>query len=253
MRPRHLAVAAAIGLVLGPAAAAQRPGTVEFAALGVWHNKTTTHDALRGFGAGSRLGIWLPAGFEAEGQLDLTLPRNSIAGTRFQLIHVAASLLYNARLPSGASLYLRGGYGKLLPQNCVFNGPCSAHGALTGSAGFRVPLAGSLLLRAEAMVRNRSIYHYTSFGASVGFAFLGGSSGQGAVLIDTDGDGVADKRDRCKDTPLGALVDARGCPNDSDNDGVLDGIDRCPATPGGAPVDSFGCPAKPPSAPGSAD
>ncbi len=251
MRPRDIVFIVAIGLSWPDAVAGQRAGAIEFAALGVWHNKTTTHDGLRGFGAGSRLGIWLPAGFEIEGQADLTLPRNSIAGGRFQLIHVAGSLLYNLRLAGGSSLYLRGGYGKLLPQNCVFYGPCSAHGAATGSAGFRVPLGGTVLLRAEAMVRNRSIYDYTSFGASIGLAFLG--QGSQSVGIDSDGDGVADNRDRCRETPFGALVDSRGCPSDFDQDGVLDGIDRCPTTPRGTSVDGFGCPVRRGQATGAPD
>ncbi len=58
---------------------------------------------------------------------------------------------------------------------------------------------------------------------------------------DADGDGVIDRRDRCPDTPRGAIVDERGCPRDSDHDGVVDGIDRCPNTPANTPVDQFGC------------
>ncbi len=59
---------------------------------------------------------------------------------------------------------------------------------------------------------------------------------------DADHDGVLDKRDLCPDTPLGARVDAKGCPIDSDSDGVPDGLDRCAATPAGATVDASGCP-----------
>ncbi len=59
---------------------------------------------------------------------------------------------------------------------------------------------------------------------------------------DTDGDGVADRRDRCANTPHGARVDLNGCPIDSDHDGVFDGLDRCPATPANTPVDAAGCP-----------
>src|SRR5947209_6381942 len=47
-------------------------------------------------------------------------------------------------------------------------------------------------------------------------------------LIDSDGDGIPDKKDACPATPLGATVDLRGCPTDSDGDGVYDGIDQCP-------------------------
>ncbi len=59
---------------------------------------------------------------------------------------------------------------------------------------------------------------------------------------DTDADGVPDKRDRCANTPRGAIVDANGCPRDSDHDGVFDGLDRCPNTPANTPVDANGCP-----------
>jgi len=67
---------------------------------------------------------------------------------------------------------------------------------------------------------------------------LGGSAHNG----DLDGDGVKDKEDKCPETPLGALVDATGCPLDSDGDHVFDGIDQCPNTPSGATVDARGCP-----------
>jgi OOP family OmpA-OmpF porin len=86
---------------------------------------------------------------------------------------------------------------------------------------------------------------------------------------DTDGDGVADRKDKCPDTPAGVKVDVNGCPVDTDGDGVADyqdkcpdvkGIaalqgcpdadgdgvadadDRCPNTPAGVKVDASGCP-----------
>jgi len=63
-----------------------------------------------------------------------------------------------------------------------------------------------------------------------------------AVVADADGDGVVDAMDKCPGTPMGAVVDAAGCPKDSDGDGVYDGIDKCPDTPTGATVDAAGCP-----------
>ncbi|MFD1469336.1 OmpA family protein [Hymenobacter caeli] len=86
---------------------------------------------------------------------------------------------------------------------------------------------------------------------------------------DTDGDGVADRKDKCPDTPAGVKVDATGCPLDTDGDGVADyqdkcpdvkglaalqgcpdadgdGVadadDKCPNTPAGVKVDATGCP-----------
>ena len=59
--------------------------------------------------------------------------------------------------------------------------------------------------------------------------------------LDSDGDGVPDYMDKCPGTPAGAKVDANGCPLDSDGDGVPDYMDRCPGTPAGAKVDAHGC------------
>jgi len=60
--------------------------------------------------------------------------------------------------------------------------------------------------------------------------------------IDSDGDGVPDYLDKCPNTPTGIAVDSVGCPIDSDGDGVPDYIDKCPNTPRGVAVDSVGCP-----------
>ncbi|MEO1938567.1 MAG: OmpA family protein [Sulfurimonas sp.] len=63
--------------------------------------------------------------------------------------------------------------------------------------------------------------------------------------VDSDGDGVLDYQDKCPNTsPKGIIVDADGCPLDSDNDGVIDYKDRCENTPEGLEVDPHGCPLK---------
>ncbi len=72
-------------------------------------------------------------------------------------------------------------------------------------------------------------------------ALLGYSWGIGAPL-DSDSDGVIDRRDQCPNTPKGIRVDVKGCPIDSDGDGVFDGLDMCAATPAGVKVDGQGCP-----------
>jgi opacity protein-like surface antigen len=61
-------------------------------------------------------------------------------------------------------------------------------------------------------------------------------------LKDSDKDGVPDRVDVCADTPMGALVNEKGCPLDSDGDGIYDGLDKCPRTPPGTTVDVNGCP-----------
>ena len=62
------------------------------------------------------------------------------------------------------------------------------------------------------------------------------------VVLDTDGDGVPNDRDKCLDTPAGVKVDLDGCPLDMDGDGVYDYLDKCPDTPRGVKVDANGCP-----------
>ncbi|MGI4739760.1 MAG: OmpA family protein [Janthinobacterium lividum] len=57
---------------------------------------------------------------------------------------------------------------------------------------------------------------------------------------DTDGDGVADRKDKCPDTPAGVKVDENGCPVDTDGDGVADYQDKCPDVKGLAALQ--GCP-----------
>lgn len=63
-----------------------------------------------------------------------------------------------------------------------------------------------------------------------------------AVELDSDGDGVPDRLDRCPNTPRGVVVDRFGCPVDSDGDGIPDFLDQCPNTPPGVQVDAQGCP-----------
>lgn len=60
------------------------------------------------------------------------------------------------------------------------------------------------------------------------------------LLKDSDGDGVADKLDKCPNTPAGVKVDGSGCPLDVDADGVPDSKDACPTVKGSAALN--GCP-----------
>jgi OmpA-OmpF porin, OOP family len=59
---------------------------------------------------------------------------------------------------------------------------------------------------------------------------------------DTDNDGIADKKDKCADTPTTASVDSKGCPVDTDMDGVADYLDKCPTLAGTFTLE--GCPDK---------
>ena len=61
--------------------------------------------------------------------------------------------------------------------------------------------------------------------------------GAGAKRVDSDGDGIADKKDNCPNTA--GLKAFGGCP-DSDGDGIMDSADACPLAAG--PAGSQGCP-----------
>ena len=135
----------------------------------------------------------------------------------------------------------------------------SNQGLLEGGGGLKFWLTDNLGLRIEA----RALHWLPVSGRGLGSWFPGRwpshlsrdlpavnylnlSAGLtlaiGAKGRDTDGDGVADSRDKCPDTPRGAKVDKNGCPIDSDGDGVYDGLDKCPDTPKGCVVDKNGCP-----------
>ncbi len=90
----------------------------------------------------------------------------------------------------------------------------------------------------DLMIHQKETLEFThNVAVTVGLEYLWGHK-----YRDQDLDKVRDWLDKCPDTPIGATVDATGCPKDSDGDGVLDGIDKCPNTPKGAKVDATGCP-----------
>jgi outer membrane protein OmpA-like peptidoglycan-associated protein len=81
-------------------------------------------------------------------------------------------------------------------------------------------------------------YETKSVNLAFGLSFVFGNR------KDHDKDGVVDRKDKCPETPLGVLVDKKGCPIDSDGDGVPDYLDKCPNTPVEAYsyLSSDGCP-----------
>ena len=67
-----------------------------------------------------------------------------------------------------------------------------------------------------------------------------GDNCQEEVVLDTDGDGVADPFDNCPDSPQDGRVNEEGCP-DGDGDGVPDEIDQCPSSSENSSVNPLGC------------
>jgi outer membrane protein OmpA-like peptidoglycan-associated protein len=90
----------------------------------------------------------------------------------------------------------------------------------------------------DVMFRERDAKEFSNhFAARAGLQWVYGGKSK-----DQDLDGVRDGLDECPDTPIGATVNAKGCPSDSDGDKVLDGLDNCANTPAGCTVDGKGCP-----------
>ncbi len=168
-------------------------------------------------------------------------------GGTLKLLHASGNLTC---FLGGSSIrpYLTAGAGMMRlsgPPAESLNASDGSRLALNGGIGFQISLSPSLALRLDGRDVLYKVYkpsegkderkHGPEAFAGLSFGFGGGSK-------DTDQDGVRDKVDRCPGTPLGAHVDANGCPLDSDGDGVPDGIDACDATPAGATVDVRGCP-----------
>ncbi len=63
----------------------------------------------------------------------------------------------------------------------------------------------------------------------------------GCATVDSDGDGVRDRRDACFRTPSNASVDEVGCAVDNDHDRVVDYMDDCPGSAKNVTVNKRGC------------
>lgn len=248
---RLLAGLALLGACALPAAAQQRKYLVELGAAGAYQSfdsKTGLGGAVGGLG---RLGFWLPINLSLEAEGIFSSPKTDVGSTSVSVKNIGVSALYNFLVGSSSSVFLRAGvgstkYGSSCPGTASpGDPPCGSSTALMGGAGFRVGITPTVMVRADGLLfRNKSQSSatitsrtITNVGASLGVSVMLGSK----PILDADGDGVLDNRDRCPDTPSGASVDARGCPSDGDGDGVPDGVDRCPTTVAGAAVDARGC------------
>jgi len=234
-----------------PGAAQQRRYLVELGAAGAYQSFDNATDLGGAPGGLARLGVWLPLNFSIELEGGFASPKTQSADEGVSVKTFAGSALYNIMVGRSSSFYLKAGlgstkYGSSCPAAASPGDPiCGSSGALLAGLGFRAAVTPTIMIRTEGLYnRNKSSprtagepVSLSNFGLSVGASVMLGSK----PILDEDGDGVLDNRDRCPGTPAGASVDGRGCPRDSDDDGVPDGVDRCASTIAGAAVDSRGC------------
>ncbi len=202
------------------------------------------------FLGGGRIGYILHPRVHVEGLFDSwRAPAGGrVGGATMRADHYGLDLVLNLFPGRLIDPYLAGGYARIdwrLPwDNQIFNG-------YEAGGGVRLMLAEGSGWRWDFRMDARQVFGEapdglvaldqrgetqgsTFYSAGVQLSFGG--------AVDSDGDGVPDKKDQCADTPRGAHVDVNGCPTDADGDGVYDGIDQCPGTPRGATVDAKGCP-----------
>jgi len=241
---RAAAVAAVLMVAANAVPLAAQTGTawqVEWGAFGAW----TKYDDAGGeldphLGSGGRLGLYMSRIFSLEASGDYTNTALTAPQTGVSVARLGGTLIAHTRPTVFGSVYLGAGVGRYFYRGALDLEDTGPHVIL----GDRFAFGGRTALRIEG----RLDYFPTTnlladqsamtLGASVGvsiFAF-------GGPPRDADRDLVADRSDRCPDTPLGAHVDAAGCPTDGDGDAVFDGLDQCPGTPQGAVVDAGGCP-----------
>ena len=242
---RLLACLALLVACAHPAAAQQRKYLVELGAAGAYQSFDNATDLGSAPGGLARIGVWLPLNFSLELEGGFASPKTDTGDEGVSVKTFSGSALYNIMVGNSSSFYLKAGlgstkYGSSCPSTANPGDPiCGSSGALLAGLGFRAAVTPTIMIRTEGLYNRNSAEpaSLSNYSLSAGVGLMLGSK----PILDEDGDGVLDNRDRCPGTPAGASVDSGGCPRDSDNDGVPDGVDRCVSTIAGADVDSRGC------------
>lgn len=198
------------------------------------------------FGYGVRGAGFLNRFVGVEGMFHRSSPKletASLSGTGGSFTHYGAGLILTPDRYRWSLPYIYGGIGSAKVSR-EDNNQSSSFSAIHFGGGIVVRLGEKLGFRLDG--RDVTYKQEGGPGRDTRVNTIIASAGVTAFFAgrarDTDVDGVPDKRDRCKDTPKGAVVDASGCPLDTDGDKVYDGLDKCAGTPKGAVVDAGGCP-----------
>jgi outer membrane protein OmpA-like peptidoglycan-associated protein len=220
---------------------AQHTHQFEIGAFGSYTRYDRAFVLDKQIGGGGRLGYFFSRSVGIEFELGYQQPTPSAGGTNATATLASGSLVLNTGGEHNL-FYILGGYTRLeFGDRPGYN---FSDNAVHGAIGDRLFFGDRVALRIEG----RAVYApSTRFSGGNWAGHLIGSAGLSiftgpSALRDADLDGVADRKDACPGTPVGAVVDARGCPSDSDRDKVYNGLDACPNTVEGAEVDARGCP-----------
>lgn len=228
-----------------------------YAGFATWAREVNLQDKLM---YGGRIGIGLGRRLAIEGSYGKSSTDTqsgngnepwveSVLGNTVEakFTHMAGDLTLNLAPESVVDPYILAG----ISSNKIEVGTSDeTYSGINLGGGLKMHFSPRVALRLEA--RN-TMFDFTDAEQTAGapsekqknMLYTGGiqfTFGGSTEFMDTDGDGVQDKKDECPNTPAGCLVDSKGCPTDADGDGVCDGVDTCPNTPSGVRVDARGCP-----------
>lgn len=242
---RNVSVAAAAAFLITAPVSAQRAGSVELGAYGVYNQFDQSLQFNNKVGFGGQLGIYIASNLAIEADISRTSTTQDgvPADLEVSVMPMRARLTYNIPIGGYSRMSLGAGYVRTRLGEDYDN----SESGFTGLAGFKIGMGEHVILRLDgtidyitgSLINDATVDRNINYGLRAGLSLLFG----GYAPRDRDKDGVLDTADLCPDTPEGAAVDTNGCP-DTDNDGVRDNFDRCADTPAGTRVDSSGCPVK---------